>query len=124
MNFRPQAPSRDVKFWSMFLFFFPGGLGLIAVACGRSDFWFHPTAIFLPFLSLVSLGLWFGSRVCGYLLFTLLLLGIPINLGHIVLSGWTNWWPMFSVLTSTAVASIVWEWLREQSRKPRLERFQ
>lgn len=116
-SFKPAAPPGDMKFMSLILILFGGGLSFLMLAFRRWDYWSQPGSAMLVVLSLAALGVWFRSRVCGHLLFALFLLGIPVNWGRIVPSGWPNWWPVISVFYCVVFACAVREWLQDRPPK-------
>ncbi len=108
MALRLQAPRGELKFWSS-----------VWIICGAfaSIFYVYRGQSFSLFLTipvgLCAVGLWLRIKLCGYLLFGLLVLTCMAAVPLIFRGGGFDFYRAFRVCLSVYFAYLVFSWLRE-----------
>lgn len=111
MALRFHPPRGDLKFWSiLWLVFGIGGSIHYALAGQWSNLW-----ITVP-VGLLTLGIWLRIKVCGQLLFCLLILGCLMGALYIFRGDGINWYRLFRTCLSGYYAYLVYDWVDDFDR--------
>lgn len=100
-------PQGELKFWSILWMLF----GLLAVYLGLTQ----KMSVYLvlgPLIGLSSLGLWFRSKLCGYVLLVTIALGILLGIVLLITKEF-RWLKLARIGLSCYFVFLLANWLRE-----------